>query len=142
MSEDCLCHVALLEWSRGDGIAEAIQFELERLGYHCTPFQVGSPFPEDVNVVFSFAPYGDFMVVPSQLAKMPVEQRPILVHWKKLEAVWIASARCTRIRYSSPRSAWNNPIYISDQCWDRYHQHPASSRMWKPVGITSTDGPI
>jgi hypothetical protein len=116
MSNDHLCHVALLEWSRGDGIAEAIHFELKRLGYHCQPFQVGSPLPHDVDVVFSFAPYGDFMVVPSQLKKMPVHQRPILIHWNT-EGLPDLNLPWTLMSVAGKARSWVGRLKYSDNLW-------------------------
>jgi len=42
---------------------------------------MGSLIPETAEVVFSFGPYGKFLTIPRQLAKMPPDQKPIFVHW-------------------------------------------------------------
>jgi hypothetical protein len=74
-------NVAIAQRVEGDGIAEVIADELITLGYHPTHFQIGSPVPEIADIVFSFGPYGRFLTVPRQLARMPDEQRPIFIHW-------------------------------------------------------------
>ena len=73
--------VAIAQRTHGDGIAEVIADELIALGYHTTHFQIGSPIPQNADVVFSFGPYGRFLTVPRQLARIPSDQRPIFVHW-------------------------------------------------------------
>ena len=64
-----------------DGIPEVISAELDALGYQSVHFQIGSLIPEKAEVVFSFGPYGKFLTIPRQLAKMPPDQKPIFVHW-------------------------------------------------------------
>ena len=73
--------VAIPHRNEIDGIAEVISDELSALGYHPVLFQIGSAIPEKAEVVFSFGPYGRFLTIPRQLAKMPPEQKPIFVHW-------------------------------------------------------------
>jgi hypothetical protein len=58
-----------------------ISDELSALGYQPVHFKIGSLIPEKAEVVFSFGPYGKFLTIPCQLAKMPPEQKPIFVHW-------------------------------------------------------------
>ncbi len=64
-----------------DGIPEAISDELNALSYHPVHFQIGSPIPEKAGVIFSYGPYGNFLTIPRQLAKIHPERRPIFVHW-------------------------------------------------------------
>lgn len=73
--------VAIPHGNERDGIAEVIADELNALGYQPVHFQIGSPIPEKAEVVFSFGPYGKFLTIPRQLAKMPPDQKPIFVHW-------------------------------------------------------------
>jgi hypothetical protein len=73
--------VAIPHGNERDGIAEVISDELNALGYQTVLFQIGSPIPEKAEVVFSFGPYGKFLTIPRQLAKMPPGQKPIFVHW-------------------------------------------------------------
>lgn len=73
--------VAIPHGNERDGIAEAISDELNALGYQSIRFQIGSLIPETAEVVFSFGPYGRFLTIPSQLAQMPPNQKPIFVHW-------------------------------------------------------------
>jgi len=64
-----------------DGITEVISDELHALGYKSVHFQIGSLIPEKAEVVFSFGPYGKFLTIPRQLAKMHPDRKPIFVHW-------------------------------------------------------------
>jgi hypothetical protein len=64
-----------------DGITEAIADELVALGYDPVYFQIGSPIPEKAEVIFSYGPYGNFLTIPGQLAKMHPARKPIFVHW-------------------------------------------------------------
>jgi hypothetical protein len=73
--------IAIPCWNQRDGITEVISDELHTLGYQPVQFQVGSAIPEKAEVVFSFGPYGKFLTIPRQLAKLPPEQKPIFVHW-------------------------------------------------------------
>ena len=73
--------VAIPHQNEIDGINEVISDELNALGYQPIHFQIGSRIPEKANVVFSFGPYGKFLTIPRQLAKMPLNEKPIFVHW-------------------------------------------------------------
>ena len=73
--------VAIPHGSESDGIAEVISDELNALGYQTIHFQIGSLIPRKAEVVFSFGPYGNFLTIPRQLAKVPPGQKPIFVHW-------------------------------------------------------------
>ena len=73
--------VAIPHGNEIDGITEVISDELNALGYQPVYFQIGSLIPEKAEVVFSFGPYGKFLTIPCQLAKMPPDHKPIFVHW-------------------------------------------------------------
>jgi hypothetical protein len=73
--------VAVINWSDDDGIAEAICNELVALNHKPVCFKFNEQIPGDVEVVFSFAPYGRFLQIPRQLAKLPPHKRPVLAHW-------------------------------------------------------------
>lgn len=75
------CRVAVVKWSLDDEIAEAIHYELGRLGYRPTLFQSHSAIPDNHSTVFSFAPYGKFYPLVKQLEMLPAESKPLLVHW-------------------------------------------------------------
>jgi hypothetical protein len=80
-SRDRPGRVAIPYQNELDGITEVISDELKALGYQPVHFRIGSLIPEKADVVFSFGPYGKFLTIPRQLAKMPHDQRPIFVHW-------------------------------------------------------------
>ncbi|SRR6266498_2450614 len=73
--------VAIPRGNESDGIAEVISNELRALGYQPVHFQIGSLLPDKAEVIFSFGPYGNFLAIPRQLAKMPPYQKPIFIHW-------------------------------------------------------------
>jgi hypothetical protein len=73
--------VAIPHRNERDGITEVISDELNALGYQPVYFQIGSLIPEKAEVVFSYGPYGNFLTIPRQLAKLPRDQKPIFVHW-------------------------------------------------------------
>lgn len=73
--------VAVIKWFEDDELAEVIHYELGRLGYCPQYFLADSAIPADVAIVFSFAPYGQFLPLVHQLEQMPPGRRPVLVHW-------------------------------------------------------------
>lgn len=79
--EPPIWRVAVVEWANKDGIAEAIHDELVALGHQASYFAYDAPIPREVDIIFTFAPYGAFLPIASQLAHIPLAQRPTLVHW-------------------------------------------------------------
>jgi hypothetical protein len=75
------CTIAIPHGNERDGIAEVLSDELNALGYEPVLFRIGSRVPDNAKVVFSFGPYGKFLTIPRQLAKMPSDQKPKFVHW-------------------------------------------------------------
>ena len=73
--------IAVVKWVETDGIAKPIGDELLALGYQLKYFKYDSAIPDDVDLVFSFAPYGRFLQMPRQIAQIPIEKRPLLLHW-------------------------------------------------------------
>jgi hypothetical protein len=80
-SQDRPGTVAIPHGKEIDGISEVISDELIALGYQPAFFKIGSSLPKKAEVVFSFGPYGNFLTIPRQLARMPPKQKPIFVHW-------------------------------------------------------------
>ncbi len=75
------CRVAVVRWSDPDENTAAICYELKKLGYQTRSFMYDAPVPQDVNVVFTFAPYGRFQHIPQQISQMAAGKRPLLIHW-------------------------------------------------------------
>jgi len=73
--------IAVIKWYERDEIAEAIHFELEKLGHQPFFFEADSTVPGEADIVFTFAPYGRFLPVAQQLSQLDPEKRPLLVHW-------------------------------------------------------------
>lgn len=73
--------VAIVKWWDNDEIAQAIGHELSALGYTALYFRFDQPIPNDVDTVFSFAPYGKLLPLASKVSRISPEKRPIFVHW-------------------------------------------------------------
>ena len=73
--------VALVKWQDSDGIAGAIQRELETLGCRVVPFRFDQAVPLDVDMVLTFAPYNRWLPIARQVGMCPRLRRPLLVHW-------------------------------------------------------------
>jgi hypothetical protein len=113
------CRVAIIRWAELDEIAEAIHYELSRLGYSTTFFSPGSEIPDGHGVVFTFAPYGKFFPLVQELASLPANERPILVHWNTeglpdLRLPWFVSRAVAagrswldRVVYDLEHRLWN-----------------------------------
>lgn len=74
-------NVGVVEWSDGDGIAAMICDELSNLGHNHRLIHPQTDNFDDIDVVFSFGPYGEFLLIPSKLQEIPIQKRPIFVHW-------------------------------------------------------------
>jgi hypothetical protein len=73
--------VAIVKWADRDGIAEAIHYALNQLGYEPVYFLFDWPIPPGVKFVFTFAPYGRLLPILRKIADMPDQGRPISIHW-------------------------------------------------------------
>jgi hypothetical protein len=73
--------VAVVEWWPEDAIAAAIGEALFRLGHQPIFFSYDGRIPTDVDIVLTFAPYGQWLYIPETLAGTAKGQRPILIHW-------------------------------------------------------------
>jgi hypothetical protein len=73
--------MAVVKWFERDEIAEAIHHELQELGYEPTFFGSDETVPNDVDAIFTFAPYGQFLPIVQQLTDIPSDRRPFLIHW-------------------------------------------------------------
>ena len=75
-------HIAVTQWSVDDELAEVIGEELNHLGHQTIYIQPTlTRLPENIDVIFSHGPYGNFLAIPALLDRLPFEQRPIFVHW-------------------------------------------------------------
>jgi hypothetical protein len=77
--------IAVVKWAESDGVSDAIRSEFERLGYQADWFLFDQPVPSHVDLVLTFAPWGRFIPIASQIGQMPRRKRPVFVHWN-LEA--------------------------------------------------------
>lgn len=73
--------IALVKWQDSDGVADAIQRELQALGCQVVPFRYDAPVPWDVDMVLTFAPYNRWLPIARQVGMRPAAERPLLVHW-------------------------------------------------------------
>ncbi len=74
-------NIGVVRWSDSDEISEMISYELDQLGHHPEFFKAGDAIPVSADIIFSFAPYGNFIQIPLKFASIPANQRPILIHW-------------------------------------------------------------
>ena len=74
--------VAEVEWiEEVDGLTQVIHDELSELGHHPQYFKHDSALPREVDVIFTWAPYGKLLPILQQLESIPKSRRPIAVHW-------------------------------------------------------------
>jgi hypothetical protein len=73
--------IAVLQWYQGDDLAKVVSDELSKFGHSPVIFTPLTPVPEGMDLVFTYAPFGKFMPIVNQLASLPVNTRPLLVHW-------------------------------------------------------------
>lgn len=73
--------VAVVKWSKVDGIATAIHSALLELGHRPVCFRFDQELPEKVDAVFTFAPYGKLLDIPRKIASLPEQDRPLYIHW-------------------------------------------------------------
>src|SRR4051812_1856131 len=73
--------VAVVRWSENDELSEVICDALQTLGHEPLPFASDGAVPVSAEIVFSFAPYGNFMALVDHLGNLPVRRRPALIHW-------------------------------------------------------------
>jgi hypothetical protein len=73
--------VAVVQWTNRDEIAEAIVDSLHELSHTTQLFRFDAVVPKNIDVVFTYAPYGNFLNICRQLEHLPASQRPTFVHW-------------------------------------------------------------
>ncbi|MHA2028999.1 MAG: glycosyltransferase family protein [Candidatus Kariarchaeaceae archaeon] len=74
-------NIAVTKWREDDEIATAIIAELNQLDYSAESFLFDSNMPSDIGFIFSFAPHGRLGTLIERLAAIPIEKRPVLIHW-------------------------------------------------------------
>lgn len=74
--------VAIIEWiSEECGLSQVISNELIRLGYSPICISHEEEIPQDVEVIISFGPYGDFLKIGRKISGLQTHKRPIWAHW-------------------------------------------------------------
>lgn len=73
--------VAVVRWTERDELSEVICEALQMLGHEAVAFDSNGRVPSHADVVFSFAPYGNFMALIDRLGAIPATRRPLLIHW-------------------------------------------------------------
>ena len=71
---------AVVRWNPTDELALALANALEELGHSTVLFDNTARVPDNIDIVFSFAPYGNFMALFDRLSELPAPQRPLLIH--------------------------------------------------------------
>jgi Glycosyl transferases group 1 len=127
--------VAVVEWSPGDGLAKALCTELTALGHDPVLFASNGPIPNDVDMVLTFAPYGELLPIVSQMAQYSLEKRPVFVHWQTQNLPnphipWILTKQIAWFR------SWLSRISCSPRAADRFlanlkHVQWLTARMYR-----------
>ena len=74
--------VAVIEWiSEECGLSQVISDELSGLGHSPIYFPHEEEIPQDVDMIFSFGPYGDFLEIGRKISRLPNRKRPLWAHW-------------------------------------------------------------
>jgi hypothetical protein len=74
--------IGVVEWFKEiDGLPQVIHDELSDLGHYPQFFWHDGPIPEDIDVLFTWAPYGKLLPILQQLEALPLSKRPITAHW-------------------------------------------------------------
>ncbi|RMH01893.1 MAG: glycosyltransferase family 1 protein [Chloroflexi bacterium] len=120
--------VGVVFWSKQDGIATVICDELTALGHKPVPFFYQSELPDNVDVIFSFGPYGPFEYLLSRLNALPRSKKPILTHWNTegipdLRIPWVVMFGAGLLR------AWAERLRFSDGVGRKL----VTGRMMKPL---------
>ena len=107
--------IAVVEWSRPDGIADALGEALSELGHQPHLFYHADPIPQDVDIVFSFAPFGNYMALAERIAAIEAQDRPLLIHWNTepipdLRLPWPLVYPLSRLRSWAGRAAYRTHL--------------------------------
>lgn len=78
---DLSWRVGVICWEDGDDISSTLKEELNALGYEAFFVTPDTGIPPEMDVLFTFGPYGRMLPLLSQLDYLPVGQRPFSIHW-------------------------------------------------------------
>jgi len=74
--------IAVVEWiPEEDGLADVICDELNALGYSACIVHHDSAISEDIDIVLTFGPYGDYLHTIQHISSKPYDISPIFAHW-------------------------------------------------------------
>ena len=109
--------VAVVKWSEHDEMAVVIEDELKSLNHSPTLFHIDSPIPKNIDILFTFAPYGSLQKIILQVEEMPEQMRPIWVHWNteglpdlRLPWPWVRMFGSLRTRIDRMIQANSSPL--------------------------------
>ncbi|KAA3661567.1 MAG: glycosyltransferase family 1 protein [Chloroflexi bacterium] len=107
--------IAVVKWSEQDEMAVVIEDELKQLNHSPFLFHIDSAVPQDIDILFTFAPYGSLQKIILQLEKMPAKTRPVWVHWNteglpdlRLPWAWVRFIGKIRTRLDRSLNAKNS----------------------------------
>lgn len=109
MDKQSSYRIAVVKWKRAGGsISEMIARELSALGHRPLCFLHNEKIPEQIDVLFTYAPYGRLNPIIQQLAQLPAAARPLFVHWNTenppdLRLPWFFMYAMGRLRASLDR---------------------------------------
>jgi hypothetical protein len=74
------CHIAVAQWTKGDGIAKMIRYELEAMGYEPVVFSFDQCVPEGTEILLTFAPWNKILPL-WQRSQESSSHPPVVIHW-------------------------------------------------------------
>lgn len=88
---------------------------LSELGHDPHLFYHADPIPPDADIVFSFAPFGNYMAVAERIAAIAPHDRPLLIHWNTepapdLRLPWPLVYPISRLRSWAGRTAYRTHL--------------------------------
>lgn len=73
-------NIGVVNWNSGDGLSDAIHKTIQNIGHKSIHFIYNQPVPSEIDIVFSFAPYGKFLVLANNISNLS-SNRPMFIHW-------------------------------------------------------------
>ena len=125
--------IAVVKWTKTDGIAFVIFEQLRSLGYQPVYFDHDSSIPDDVDFIFSFGPYGRLFPILNRLSAIHKSKRPIFFHWNyeslpNPNLLWLLLKHISSFRSWFDRLFKPDHILLYNLVADRFLKH-INSRM-------------
>lgn len=73
--------VGVVYWQQNDGLGTQTCGILENLGHEAINFLYDAKLPQDLDVVFTYGPFGSLVPLANQLLACPPTKRPLFIWW-------------------------------------------------------------